>query len=501
MPKVAKLSARPKGSALSAETCRQAVYQADIAIAITDAAANILYCNAAFEHTTGYSTEAAVGRNQSMLSNKSTPVALYEAMWAALTQGQSWHGRLLNKRSDGSPYLAELEISPVFDGTGKVQNYLGMHRDVTEMHQLEQRAANQKRLIETVVDAAPMAIALLDARRKVILDNHAYKALVTDLGVAEPAHLLLDAMEARNACEVRIERSGGRAPRWYSCTTQRVEMQDESADGFFAANAETAVLLVASDVTKLREEQEKARSAALKTLLIEEEHAANLRDSLSAALYQIEEPINVIASAVALMRGRGDTVVSGVLDGAIEEARTRIDAMRAFAPEMRPREESAVGINLNEVLRDVLEIVTPRLLTSGITVDWRPAPVLPSLLGSPLQLRLACKTLLDNAIEAIDKSGRQKRSGRRDIVIVSAVQGSTVVLTLDDSGPGIPPELRLKVFEPFFSQSTGKAKHLGMGLARAQQIIADHAGTIEILDAPAGGCRIRVELPAGAGRR
>lgn len=502
MPKVAKLPLRSQGNELPVEVYRQAVDQADIAISITDAQANILYSNAAFERATGYTPAEALGRNQAMLSNKSTPSVIYDTMWNNLKQSLPWHGRLLNRRKGGEPYLAEVVITPVQEADGSVQHYLGMHRDVTAMHQLEQHALNQKRLIESVIDAAPMAIALLDNDRRVILDNHAYKTLVTDLGVPEPALLLLEVLGEAKSNEVRIERSGGRKPRWFSCTRLPVEMCDESADGFFAAKRETALLLVASDVTRLREEQEKARAAALKTLLVEEEHAATLRDSLSAALYQIEEPINVIASAVALMRGRGESVVSGVLEGALDEARTRIDALRGFAPEAARREESSIGINLNEVVRDVLEIVTPRLLSAGITVDWQPSPTLPVLLGGPLQLRLAVKTLLDNAIDAIDANGKKNRGQRREIAIISAVQGDAIVLTLDDSGPGIPAELRFKVFEPFFSAHGGKAgmsPRLGMGLARAQQIVAEHGGMIDILDAPRGGCRIHIEFPVRRG--
>jgi hypothetical protein len=67
-----------------------------------------------------------------------------------------------------------------------------MHRDITEFHRLEQMVRNQKALIESVVDAAPIAIALLDQKGRVLLDNQAYKKLVTDLRVAEPAHTLLD---------------------------------------------------------------------------------------------------------------------------------------------------------------------------------------------------------------------------------------------------------------------------------------------------------------------
>lgn len=498
MPKPAKLPAATPAT-VPIEVYGQAVDQADIGISITDTAANILYCNAAFSRITGYAQDEARGRNQSMLSYKTTPKRIYQEMWASLRKGLPWHGRLLNRRKDGSPYLAELSITPVHGEDGRVRYYLGMHRDATAMHQLEQRVLNQKQLIESVIDAAPMAIALLDGQGKVTLDNHAYKKLVTDLGVAEPAELLLAALAKAGrpgkGGDVRIERGGGRPPRWFCCTTQAIEIRDESADGFFNPPRRPALLLIASDITALHEEQEKARASALKVMLAEEEHAATLRESLSAALYRIEEPINVIASAVALMRGRGEGNVAGVLDHAVAGARARIEELRGLLPVGRrggTDDEAAVRINLNEVVRDVLDIATQRLLASGITVDWRPEPVLPALLGSPLKLRSAVKSLVDNAIDAID-DGR----ARREIALSTQACGDAVVLTLDDSGPGIPPELRLKVFEPFFSASGHAGRHLGIGLSRAQQIVADHGGIIDILDAPRGGCRVRIELPIG----
>jgi nitrogen fixation negative regulator NifL len=503
MSKLAKLSAAAP-AAVPSEVYGQAVDQADIGISITDTAANILYCNAAFARTTGYDKEEACGRNQSMLSYQTTPKRIYEEMWASLRGGQPWHGRLLNRRKDGSPYLAELSITPVHGADGAVHHFLGMHRDVTAMHQLEQRVLNQKQLIESVIDAAPMAIALLDDQGKVTFDNHAYKKLVTDLGVPEPAELLLAALAKATTpgqgggTDVRIERAGGRAPRWFCCATQRLEIHDESADGFFGQSHRPARLLIASDVTALHEEQEKARASALKAMLAEEEHAATLRESLSAALYRIEEPINVIASAVALMRGRGEGNVAGVLDHAVAGARARIEELRGLLPAERrggANDEAAARINLNEVVRDVLDISTQRLLAAGITVDWRPEPVLPVLLGSPLRLRSAVKTLVDNAIDAI--AGTRDGRARREIALSTQARGDAVVLTLDDSGPGIPPELRLKVFEPFFSANGQVGRHLGTGLSRAQQIVADHGGIIDILDAPRGGCRVRLELPAG----
>lgn len=490
---------------LPPEIFRLVVEQADLAISITDTEANILYANPAFAAVTGYPRDEVVGKNESILSNRTTPRSVYDALWAALRNGAPWGGRLLNRRRDGSEYLAEVAITPVAGADGKINHYLGMHRDISAVYELERRARNQKSLLESVVDAAPMVFALLDGDGRVLLDNHEYKKLLTDLDQPQPAHTLLDAClpdwrqtlaSDPAACrfagrEVGIFRAG-RSPRWFACTTLVIAISDERADGFFGGADQLGLLLVAVDVTHLRNEQERARTAALKALLAEEERVVSIRESLSAALFRLEEPMNLMASAVSILQRR-DEAGADVVRQALAAAREQFEDLRQSIP--RPVSEGEVGVNLNEVLRDVLEIATPRLLSTGIVVDWRPAVTLPNVPGRPLQLRVMFKALLDNAIEALDARGLP----RREIRVTTAVLAGAVQASIDDSGPGIPDELRLKVFEPFFSkkQGSGCGQHLGTGLSRAQQVAAEHGGLIELGDSPLGGCAVRVELPQG----
>jgi len=156
---------QPAGEAVLAPVFREAVAQADIAISITDPQANILYVNPAFERVTGFPAAEAVGRNQSMLSAKATPTALYADMWKKISAGIPWSGRLVNRRKDGAEYLADLLITPVLDAQGRIGHYLGIHRDVTSLHRLECQVSNQKALIESVVDAAPRRRAAHARRR------------------------------------------------------------------------------------------------------------------------------------------------------------------------------------------------------------------------------------------------------------------------------------------------------------------------------------------------
>lgn len=483
---------------LPPEIFRQAVAQADMAISITDPAATILYVNEAFTRVTGYSPAEAIGQNESILSNQTTPRTVYADMWRALARGQSWSGRLLNRRKDGGQYLAELNITPVLDAAGRIVHYLGMHRDISELHSLASQVRNQKALIESVVDAAPVALALLDESGRVVLDNQEYKKLFADLGVAEPAHLLLatalpdwrqqllgQAAATLAPRELRIDRPGGAAPRWFSCSAQAIATLDERADGFYETEPQHYLLFLASDVSALRQGQEKARLAALRSLMAEEEHAAALRESLSAALYRLEGPLNVMHSAVAMLKSR-EPATSAALEAALAEGRAHLEGLRRLMP--HDGQEAPALVNINEALRDVLDVCTTRLLANGITVTWQPCPSLPGLMGRPIQLRALFKALVDNAIDALSERGWRQR----ELSLSSAVVGDQIRVCIDDKGPGIPPELQLKVFEPFF---TTRRQHLGTGLPRAQQAASEHGGFLELLEAPGGGCRALVELP------
>jgi nitrogen fixation negative regulator NifL len=485
---------------LPAEVYRQAVDQADLAISITDAKANILFANDAFSRVTGYPREEIIGCNESMLSNHTTPDMVYQQLWSALSAQRPWSGKLLNRRKGGELYLAELSISPVVDSAGKTTHFLGMHRDITELHRLERLVRNQKQLIETVVDAAPIAFALLDPKGRVILDNQEYKKLVTDLRVSEPAHMLLDNLTpgwrealaaAPQACafigqEARIDRPAGRA-RWLSVTASVIDLQSDNADSYYSATGQTGLLLVIADITSLRDEQERARGAALQAVLAEEERSSAVREGLSAAIFRLEEPMNVMASAVSVLQRR-DPAAAAVLQQALSASREHLEVLRQVIP--HGPQETVVNVNLNEILRDVLEVSTPRLLAAGVVVDWQPATTLPSILGRPLQLRMLFKALVDNAIEAMNIKGWK----RRELSLTSALAHDCIVISVLDSGPGIPEDWRHKAFEPFFTAKGGSGRHIGTGLSRAQQVVADHGGIIDLDESPSGGCAAIVEF-------
>lgn len=496
----------PGNSVLAPRLFYEAVEQAPIAISITDLNANILYVNPAFEQVTGYTYEEIDGLNESILSDKHTPTNVYKELWEQLEAQKTWTGVLLNKGKAGNPYLAEVIITPVLNTTGEVAYYLGMHRDVTTEHHLKQQVHSQKHLIETVVDSAHVLIVLVDENGRVILDNHEYKKLVGDLRGQEPVRIFLkhirdnlgqahcEKLRATDgsftAQEVRVDLGGKHLPRWFVCSGTWFKERDDRIDAFFEASQKSYLLLVANEVTEFKRQQEEVRMSALRTVLAEEKLIEGMRETLTAAIHQFQMPLNLITAAVNMLERRSGTQhdpLYDVLKQALDSGQQALDNLREHIP--NPVDEADTPVNLNELIRDILTLSTQRLLAEGIVVDWQPAMVLPKIIGRICRLRSLFKQLIDNALDAM----HDNRQRLRELRITTSARGNAVIVTIADTGPGIPEHLRLKVFEPFFTTLTGK--RTGMGLASVQEIVNLHAGAIHIDPNYTEGCCFVVQLP------
>jgi two-component system, cell cycle sensor histidine kinase and response regulator CckA len=114
-----------------------AIEQGDDVVIITDVDGLIQYVNPAFERATGYRREEVRGQNPRILKSGNQDESFYRDMWDTLTSGNIFHGRMVNKRKDGSQYTEDATISPVRDAAGHIVNYVAVKRDVTAHIQLE----------------------------------------------------------------------------------------------------------------------------------------------------------------------------------------------------------------------------------------------------------------------------------------------------------------------------------------------------------------------------
>lgn len=153
-----------------------------------------------------------------------------------------------------------------------------------------------------------------------------------------------------------------------------------------------------------------------------------------------------------------------------------------------PEPSSRRVLNLNELIRETLQLLHPLFDKLPIQVSTELCPEPLSVLADPDLLKQVLLNLLHNAFDSLSGKGWiQIRSEPRT--------DTTVAVAIDDSGPGIPKDLAERIFEPFFTTKTGGT---GLGLAICKNIIEDHGGRIFFLPGVPRGTTFVIELPLQA---
>jgi signal transduction histidine kinase len=164
----------------------------------------------------------------------------------------------------------------------------------------------------------------------------------------------------------------------------------------------------------------------------------------------------------------------------------------------RPPRLQPENIELNELVESIAKQWRAESDSQNVEITVQIAPSAVNLRADPVQLRIALGALIKNSLEAMSENGRIAIGVRS--VSVGDCNGSTndncvAEITVADNGPGIPTEIRDKIFDPFFSgREAGRG--LGFGLSKCWRIVTLHGGEIDVEETANGGATFVVRLPA-----
>jgi signal transduction histidine kinase len=155
----------------------------------------------------------------------------------------------------------------------------------------------------------------------------------------------------------------------------------------------------------------------------------------------------------------------------------------------KPLEPHPVPVEVNALLDDVVETLRPRFAETAVKPTLELARDIPKVRMDANQAEQIFMGLITNALEATPKGGMVKISTKAEPGNGSAL---SVVVSVEDTGEGIPPENRQKVFEPFF---TTKSYGTGIGLPLAKKFVECNGGTLRISESISGGAKVDVTFP------
>jgi signal transduction histidine kinase len=352
--------------------------------------------------------------------------------------------------------------------------------------------------LQAVLDATLSGLCVV-SDRQVVLQNAAWSAL---LGPDQAPQVLEQCALAHPDDPARLERFFARLAR-RDFDEAEIEIQlalppgaDEGARlrwlrlraGPIECAGREAVLFSALDVSEARKlmriEEIHDRMASLGRLTTGLAH--EIRNSLSG--------VNLYLSALQQqLEAEVDVDKAMRIVAEIRNASSRIelimDRIRDFSRPGEPRLEPS---NLNQCIRDTVELCSTSLRKKGIGLELELRPDLPFGRFDPHQIGRVLVNLINNAADAAAAFGQ--RPAR--VMLVSRIETDALVVSVLDSGEGVPRALRAAIFEPFFST---KPEGNGLGLSISRRILRDHDGRLEVQDGLLGGAEFRLVLPVVPG--
>jgi len=476
-------------------------------IVIIDGSGTVQVYNKACERLFGYKAEEVIGRNVKMLmpSPDRERHDSYLDNYARTGERKIIGiGReVAGLRKDGGEFPLELSVSEVLQGGER--SYVGVLRDLTARKADEARLAEREARLRSILDTAHDAIIVIDERGMIedfsesACETFGYtRAEVIGRNVIilmpAPYHDEHDGYLARyrDTGERRIigigrvvvgQRKDG--------TTFPMEL----SVGELKVGAKRLFTGVVRDITRTQETERRLNELQAELLHVSRVNAMSAM--ASGLAHELNQPLAAAMNYLSAVRrllpeggGPAAARASQGVDRAIDEiTRTGkvVRGLREFIRKGRTeRSEQAIG----KVIEEAMALGLVGAGDIGVKVRIFVERNLPSIVVDRVQIQQVLTNLIRNAIEAMSESDAPQ------LKIEARQIPEGIVISVADTGPGLPPEIERNLFKPFFST---KSEGMGIGLSICKTIVESHGGRLEAESEPGWGATFRMVLPFNPG--
>ncbi len=480
-------------------TLLAAVSQAVIA---TNLSSEIIYWSQSAERIFGWSEPEMIGCHVFDLVAESQDDALIAEMRATVAAGRTWEGELTLVRRNGTTFPAFVTVAAIYDDQQQRSGAIGIISDMTDRKRDRQALADanarlqevnadlrlSRDLLHTIVDNLDDALALIDGNGVIQATNRQFARLFDALPDALPGKPCTEICPAIAPIVSRTLSSGLKS-------SGRVQMHRVSG--------ETAILDVYSIPLSDADEAQRAvlrlvdvtERLQLEAIVRQNERLAMSSRLAAIVAHEINTPLQSIQNYLYLLRSHGSEQSAEFLDLVSDEICRVSGLLRRLLDLHRPGDGSIELIDCNAVIERVLLLLGGALAGNGIHVERSLATQLPRVSGQRDALTQVMLNLVLNAVDAMPYGGVLHITTRSANETLDRSPIPCVQIIVEDTGPGITPDLQERIFDPFF---TTKPHGSGLGLTVSRQIVEQHGGTLRVQSAPGRGATFIITLPMAA---
>jgi len=496
----------------------RAVEQSQSLVVITDSKGDIEYVNPKFCEFTGYCADEVIGSNQRDLGDPEN-TNLYDEMWSTVTGGVDWRGELPARKKDGERFYELATVSPIKEKDGAIVNVVSVKQDITAAKRQEAEIQRLKNYLADIINSMPSALVGFDVDERVTQWNRQAEG-VTGISEAEAlGRPLTDVLPEfyPTVRALRAQVAQDRQPK----SAERIELHGKEDRQIFdmilyplSYDETQGAVLKIEDVTERVRTQE---------LVLQSEKMASLGRLAFGMAHEVNNPLHVVSQAARNIERRlaGDAPANLQVAAELGVGMERIQAyfeerqIHKFTDAIREATAHA-GHIVNSILRlsqaetaqvqltPPVEVMERALDLASRSLELRKqcpfseieivrdyAPDLPLVPMVAVEIEQVLVNLFINSAQAMCDTQAQ----RRRIAVSMWKEETHLAMEVEDTGPGMPEEVRQRVFEPFFStKEVGEGT--GLGLSVSFWIVTQvHKGLMSVESEPGGGTRVTVRLP------
>lgn len=461
-------------------------------LAQTDANGVIIEVNNRFCEISGYSRNEIIGKTHKLINSGFHPKSFFSQMWKTIKSGKMWSGVIKNRKKDGEYYYVQSIFIPIKDLAGEICNYLAIRQDITTSILAEAKLSRTLEVLnemgaianiggwELTVDTGELLWTDETFNILEVPKNETQQpTLPLGLTLFIPEHQIIigEAIErAINygesyALELKAKTFKGNVLWVY--TTGKPNYKD----GKIFSLSGTIQNINKRKIAEFKYAKERRKS-------IQNAKLASLGELSASVAHEINNPLGIILGNTDLMlmsKALPLSIKSKVetIEKSSERIAHIVSSLKKFSrtdDEVSPK----TPIPLANIVEEALVLTAPKI--KGILIDISfQASTTAAILCNEIEIEQIIINLINNSVDAI----RQLPDKWINISLIE--KNKQVVLTITDSGAGIPYSIQDKIFEPFFtSKKIGEGT--GLGLSIVKGILQEHHASITIENGSPNTC-------------
>ncbi|XOF33618.1 MAG: response regulator [Candidatus Electrothrix sp. YB6] len=466
-------------------------------------------CNRAFETLSGRREEEIVGKTDAAVFSSEIAGSFRYGDQDVLVSGMSARIEELFVTPDDGELFFDIRKTPYICPDGKLMGVIGICRNITALKRAKQQAEEERERLGVMLQSIADGVISTDVQGKIIFINRAAEQLTgwnNAEAVGRPADELLRIFDEESGEKIpspvaMILQSGRRFDGTGNTVLlhsdgRKLNIADSGAPIRDRENRVIGAVIIFRDITWEKEmEKEQAKIRKLESVgVLAGGIAHDFNNLLSAILGNIELAAAELTSSASSGDEGGNPVLSLLSDAqkATERATGLTCQLLTFSKGGEPVREK---MSLPELIRESAQFV---LHGSPVSCAYSFAEDLWMIHADSGQISQVIQNIILNAKDAMPDGGRitVQCSNVEDLgsgLLLKQYGGNYVLITIEDTGSGIPRDILDSIFDPYF---TTKAKGNGLGLAICHSIVKKHDGHITVHSEPGQGTVFSIYLPA-----